>query len=101
MKGVEVYLKTRFGDVNKEWEASLVLMADNFELYEACRKSVNENGIYDSVTGRKNPLLSTMKDLQATILKQIQHFGLSPYSAAKIKQADEDDTEDFIDSLTN
>jgi hypothetical protein len=41
-----------------------------------------------------------MKDLQATILKQMQHFGLSPYANAKIKLTESDETEDFIEELT-
>ena len=40
-----------------------------------------------------------MKDLQATILKQIQHLGLSPYSSAKINDKTEDDTDDFLENL--
>jgi hypothetical protein len=42
-----------------------------------------------------------MKDLQATIHKQIQHLGLSPYAISKIKMSSEDDTDDFINDLTN
>ena len=42
-----------------------------------------------------------MKDLQATIIKQIQHLGLSPYAISKIKTDSPDDTDDFIDTLTN
>ena len=41
-----------------------------------------------------------MKDLQASIMKQVQHLGISPYSASKIKQEVEDDNEDFIEALT-
>lgn len=95
------YLTSKYGKVNTEWEGILILLADNMDLYKECKKSVKENGIYDVSTGKKNPLLTTMKDLQATILKQIQHLGLSPYSAAKIKLDDSDDTEDFIDNLVN
>jgi len=34
-------------------------------------------------------------------MKQIQHLGLSPYAISKIKDDKEDDTDSFIESLTN
>lgn len=98
---VEQYLINKYGEVNPSWEATLSLLADNLDLYGECKKSVKVNGIYDTSTGKKNPLLATMKDLQATIIKQIQHLGLSPYAESKIKTIAEDDTDDFIDVLTN
>jgi hypothetical protein len=33
-------------------------------------------------------------------MKQIQHLGLSPYAVSKIKDAMDDDTDDYIESLT-
>ena len=84
-----------------EWASIMYLLGDNLDLYKECRDSIKQNGIFDVNTYKKNPLLSTCKDLQATIMKQIQHLGLSPYAASKIKDAVEDDTEDYIESLTN
>lgn len=101
LASVESFLLAKYGTVNEEWSAILYLIADNLDLYQECKKSVKQNGLYDSNTGKKNPLLTTMKDLQATILKQIQHLGLSPYAISKIKMEVEDDSEDFIDTLTN
>lgn len=95
------YLTEKYGEVKPEWATIMYLLGDNLDLYKECRESIRRNGIYDSTTAKKNPLLSTCKDLQATILKQIQHLGLSPYAASKIKDAVEDDTEDYIESLTN
>ena len=100
-KSVNDYLTKKYGKVQPEWDATLMLMADNLDLYQMCKESVKENGIYNAENGKKNPLLTTMKDLQATIIKQIQHLGLSPYSAAKIKMDSEDDTEDFIEDLVS
>lgn len=85
--------------MSPEWETMLMLLSDNLELYNECRESVKKNGIYNSERGLKNPLLSTMKDLQATIIKQVQHFGLSPYSASKLHSMVEDDTDGFIEGL--
>lgn len=100
MQTVEAYLIAKYGAVQSEWESVLFLLAENLDLFIECKKAVKQFGIYDASTGRKNGLLTTMKDLQATIMKQVQHLGLSPYSASKIKQDAEDDNEDFIEALT-
>lgn len=93
IKSAEEYLIKRFGKVNDEWILTLKLLEDNINLYEECKKSIKLNGIYDSNTGKKNPLLTTVKDLQATIIKEIQHLGLTPYAAYKIKDTEEDDSD--------
>ena len=95
------YLTEKYGEVKPEWATIMYLLGDNLDLYKECSDSIKQNGIFDVNTYKKNPLLSTCKDLQATIMKQIQHLGLSPYAASKIKDAVEDDTEDYIESLTN
>lgn len=99
--GIENYLINKYGKVNDEWNTLLMLLADNIDIYIQCKNSIRSNGIFDASTYKKNPLLSTLKDLQATILKQVQHLGISPYAASKIKQENEDDSEDFISSLIN
>lgn len=101
INSIKGYLADKYGSVKPEWETILLLLADNIDLYKECKKSVDQYGIYDPSTQKKNPLLATMKDLQATILKQIQHLGLSPYAASKIKDDAEDNSEDFIEALTN
>ena len=101
IKAVNDYLIKKYGKVQPEWDATLMLMADNLDLYQECKESVRENGIYNADNGKKNPLLTTMKDLQATIIKQIQHLGLSPYAVSKIKIGEEDNTEDFIEELVS
>lgn len=101
MCNVETYLTSKYGSVKTEWESILFLLAENLDLYIECKKSIKQNGIYDRTTGKKNPLLATTKDLQATIMKQVQHLGISPYSASKIKQDVEEDDEDFIKALTD
>jgi phage terminase small subunit len=101
LQSVESFLISKYGTISEEWSALIYLLADNLDLYEECKKSVKQFGLYDANTGKKNPLLCTMKDLQATIHKQIQHLGLSPYAISKIKMSSEDDTDDFINDLTN
>lgn len=97
MEEIETYLTSKYGSVKDSWNLTLKLLADNIEYYKKCKESVEENGIYNKVSGRKNPLLSTMKDYQATITKQIQHLGISPYAESKIKDGgEEDDIPDFL-----
>ena len=100
MNNVERHLKETYGEVKSEWETTLFLLAENLDMYLECKDAINENGIFDSSSFRKNPLLSTIKDLQATIMKQVQHLGISPYSASKIRMEAEEDNEDFIEALT-
>ena len=100
IESVKAYLIETYGVVKPEWMAVIEMLAYNLELLNACTTSVKQNGIYDASSGKKNPLLSTIKDLQATIMKQVQHLGLSPYAVSKINNTPEDDTEDFIESLT-
>lgn len=102
IEDVRKYLSEKYGEVSPQWEANLMMLADNLDLYRECLSSIRKNGIYDMQTGKKNSLLITVKDLQSSITKQIQHLGLSPYAASKIKLGEDDDDEDeFIESLTN
>lgn len=100
MKGIEAFLEEQYGEVKTEWRITLNLLADNIELLKQCQESVEQNGIYDINTQKKNPLLTTIKDINSTILKISQKLGISPWDASKIKQVEEDDTEDFIEKLT-
>lgn len=101
MKQVEDYLIQKYGEIQPQWEMTLKLMADNLDLLDDCKESVKLNGIYSSVRGVKNPLISTIKDINATLLKLAQQLGITPWSESKIKGGDEDNTEDFITALTD
>lgn len=95
------YLVSKYGAVQNEWIASIILLGDTLDLYNMCMESIRENGIFDVATYKKNPLLTTVKDQIATINKITQKLGITPYDAAKIKMSDEDDSGDFIEALTN
>lgn len=101
MRKVEKYLIDRYGKIQSQWEITLMLMADNMDLLQECKESVKKNGIYSSVRGVKNPLISTIKDINATLLKLSQQLGITPWSDSKIKNDSGDDTDDFIDILTS
>ena len=91
-KNIDEYLIQRWGTVKEEWKLTIKMLLDNIDLYNRCIDEIETNGLYDAATMRKNPLLSTVKDLQATMTKQIQKLGLTPYDACKIKETEEDDS---------
>lgn len=98
-RNVREHLMAQYGKVQDDWEVVIELLGDNITLYDKVMKSIDENGIYDVNKGLKNPLLSTAKDLQATILKEVQHLGISPYALSKIRKESEDDSDDFLEAL--
>lgn len=100
IKSVEEYLRGEYGEIKPEWELMIQMLKDNYQQYLNCLDSIEQNGIYSVVSQKKNPLLSTVKDLQASIYKIVQHLGISPYAKSKIKTMEEDSTDDFIDALT-
>lgn len=99
IKTIDAYLIGKYGSTKPEWEAIIVILADNLELYKKIKKSIEENGVFDDDRYIKNPLLSTLKDIQASIMKQIQHLGLSPYALGKLSMEKEDDEDDFLARL--
>jgi P27 family predicted phage terminase small subunit len=101
MKSIEAYLEAEYGEVKMEWETTLTLLADNLDLLDSCKEILEKTGIFDGGTWKKNPLLSTMKDCQATVLKLTQHLGISPWSKSKINTPEEDGTDDFLENLTS
>lgn len=101
IEGVNQYLKNQYGEVKPEWGTTLMVLEDTLRRYEQIKEAINTNGIYDPTTGKKNMLLASEKDYIATILKISQKLGISPWDASKIKNVEDDDSEDFIESLTN
>lgn len=100
MQQVEGYLVEKYGQIKPQWEVTLSLMADDLDLLAQCNDAIKKYGIYDPVEGKKNPLIATAKDLNATLLKIAQQLGITPWAESKMKDATEDDTADFIDNLT-
>ena len=100
IEAVKAYIIKKYGEVPTEWEAIILMLGDNLELYKDIVDTIKQTGIYDKSTGKKNELLSTLKDLQASVMKQIQHIGLSPYAVSKIKIGEDDSSDDYISMLT-
>lgn len=102
MKSIRSALLHEFGEVRPEWELTLDILANDIETYREVNDLLKSTGYYDKDTGRKNPLFGVLKDIHTGIMKSVQHLGLSPYAISKIrKESSEDDTTDFIESLTN
>ena len=92
-KVINDYLIKRFGKVNPEWKITINQLVTNLELHDECVKALKEQGMINPKTGKRNELLLTIMQLQASILREIQHLGLSPYSDQKIKSVSTDDSE--------
>lgn len=100
MKAVEKYLAEKYGYVHAEWHSTLDILADNLDLLAECKASIKAHGIYNAQTGRKNPLIATVKDINATLLKVFQQLGLTPWSDSKIKDGDDKDNGDLLNLIT-
>lgn len=101
IKTVKNSIKQKYGSYDPTYDLVLSQLGDTYEMYCKCCQNIEEHGIYNEKTGLKNPILSTLKDTSATILKITQRLGLDVWSNSKIKVAEADDTEDFIENLIN
>ena len=97
---IEKYLKEKYGSVAPHWNYTIDTIIDNLNLIEQCKQTIEEVGIYDRRTGRKNPLLATIKDLQASNLKAFQQLGLTPWSESKIKSDNGNADEELMRLIT-
>lgn len=94
MWAVHSYLNKKFGNINDEWIMTLMMLADNLEMFIQCRKQIKETGLL--ITNRfgvleKNSLIKVQNDAQIQIVKLLNEFALTPKSAEKIKEVEEDD----------
>lgn len=94
MWAVHSYLQKKFGNINDEWIMSLMMLADNLQMFIECRKQIKEQGLL--ITNRfnileKNPLIKVQNDAQIQIVKLLNEFALTPKSAEKIETKEEDD----------
>lgn len=90
---IEQYLIKRFGEVRPEWYILIKQLVTNIELHDACVKQLKAQGMINPTTGKRSDLLLSITQLQSSILREIQHLGLSPYSDQKIKSVSGDDSE--------
>lgn len=106
IKNVRKSLKERYGEIKPEWNLIIQTLDNTLIRYNQVKEQIDKDGVFIASINNKNPLLSTEKDLLATILKLSQKLGItSPWDCAKLNKAEsgegEDDTDDFIEGLTN
>lgn len=102
IKNIITHLKEKYHTIQLEWYTSLLMLADNIEVFNACKLQIKKDGICISVNGvpQKHPLLKVQTDSQIQIMKILQQFGLTPYSSGKIKTFEEEDNgQEFINNL--
>lgn len=85
---IETYLINKYGELQPQWAFTVNTIVENLQMIEDCRAEIKRVGLYNDRTGRKNPLIATIKDCQATNLKAFQQLGLTPWSESKIKGED-------------
>lgn len=100
MTEIREYITSEYGEIPAGFNFQLDLLKENLELYFIVKDNLDRTGIFDMNKGIKNPLLSTLKDLSATIYKIASGFGLNVLAKSKIKMPEPDNSSDFIESLT-
>lgn len=97
---VKAQLKATYGKIPEDWDLLIEMLEDELNLYTRMKRELDGTGIMNTEKMIKNPLISSLKDSKALILKMVQQLGSSPWAKSKIKADEEDNTDDFIDGLT-
>lgn len=98
IKKVKAQLRATYGNIPEDWDLLIEMLEDELNLYNRMKNELDVTGILNE-KGFKNPLISSLKDSKALILKMVQQLGSSPWAKSKIKLAEEDDSENFIENL--
>lgn len=96
MKSVEKFLEEKYGKVNDEWVQPLMILADNLDIFNECKKSIKEHGLMMTAKNgapTKNPLIKVQTDAQVQIQKLLQEFGLTPKAQTRLQLVNDDDDE--------
>lgn len=95
---IKAYLISKYDKISDEWNVIIDMLSDNLEQYNDIKNEIKRTGYFFAETGKRNPLLTSLKDLQLTITKQLQILGIGPLYASKIKNLD-NSTTDVLSSL--
>lgn len=93
-------LKERYGELKPEYEALLYQLNEQYTLLDDCNTELRRVGLYNAKTGRKNPLIATIKDCNNTILAILKQLTLTPYTTAKIKENTNDADAELLKRIT-
>lgn len=99
MNDVKDYLKATYGEIKPEWAILLNQLQDHLTIYYKVKDELIDAPMLTE-KGNKNPLLTVIKDETSIINSLVQKLGISPWDSSKIKQTPEDDSDEYMDSLT-
>lgn len=88
MKALFTALYSEYGEIKPEWELSLRMIADTYELYLIGRDSVKKDGLFvlDGLKRvQRNPGATTMLNASSYLQKLTNQFGLTVASKSKLK----------------
>lgn len=98
-------LVKEYGYLKREWLLSLDMIAQNYQIYIQCYDSIRQEGMYvrdDQGRRQRNPASTLMMSAQNSMQKLTNSFALTPLSYSKVRKLESpDNSDDYIDSLTN
>lgn len=102
MWNVHKYLIKKYGVIQSEWVSTLAMLADNYSIFFLCRDAIKKDGLM--ITDRfnvlvKHPLIKVQIDAQIQVVKLLNEFGLSPKSAAKLNDTNEDEEDSLLNEF--
>lgn len=102
MFAINKYLRKKYGEIADEWLGALVMLADNYNTFIQCKNKIETDGLM--ITDRfnvlvKHPLIKVQIDAQIQVVKLLNEFGLSPKSAAKLNDTNEEEEESIINQF--
>ena len=103
MRSVETFIKDTQGYVPDEYEASLLILADNYNTFLKGRDVlINKGSVYE-LNGRQfmSPIYNVVKQSEKTILDILKQFGLTSLSRKKLCSLESDNSDDYLDELVN
>lgn len=102
MWNVHKYLIKKYGVIQSEWVSTLAMLADNYSIFFLCRDAIKKDGLM--IVDRfnvlvKHPLIKVQIDAQIQVVKLLNEFGLSPKSAAKLNDTNEDEEDSLLNEF--
>lgn len=108
IKGLEEYLKKKYGGkIPPEFGLILEVIKSLLHRYIQVRDKIEAEGVVSSTTNARHTLLPVENNLTLALIRACKSLGISPLDSAKLIKVEnaiattEDETEDFISSLTN
>ena len=102
MKVIQQFLTDKYGTVASEWYVGLDLLASNLELLAQCQDTLKAQGVmYAARNGifTKHPMLAVVKELNGSITKLLNEYGLTPRAARLMTVNDSTADNNLIDLL--